>query len=296
MVYQECKNKKKSKKNTGAKEQCLEGLTIKTAAHVPGFFFDSIEDAKDKTKWDAAVAEKKVIPLYEVEELASANTEDTNFEGRRKQYRTASGKKVSTYNSFLSLCSHSALKTYDGDEMGLFEFTEDGAIKGVINDDGTVKGQSVVMNIGKRIDATADRPPSTQVTINYKDFNEFEDDGAIFRPEDWGADDIYGIFDITIVQESATDAEIRFRAVSGCSGGDEEITSFVAANVLVKDIDGGIESVSFVVADTDGIYTVTGTGFADGYTIGLNGVVTQSGTSYESPSPLKIKLDPTIKI
>ncbi|RUT68688.1 hypothetical protein D0817_20220 [Flavobacterium cupreum] len=291
MVYQECKNKKKAKKNTGAKEQCLEGLTIKTAAHVPGFSFESIEDAKDKTKWDDAVALKKIIPLYEVEELASANTEDTNFEGRRRQYRTASGKKVSTYNSFLSLCSHSAIKTYDGDEVGLFEFTEDGAVKGVINDDGSVKGQSVVMNVGKRIDATADRPPSTQVTINYKDFNEFEDDGAIFRPEGWGADDIYGIFDVTLNQVSASASEIKFTAASGCAGGDEQITSLLAANVVLKDLTGATESVSFVAADADDIYTITGTGFADGFTLGLNGVVTQTGTSYESPTPLIIELD-----
>lgn len=288
MVYQECKNKKKGKKNTGAKEQCLEGLTIKTAAHVPGFSFDSIEDAKDKTLWDAAVAAKQIIPLYEVEELTPANTEDTNFEGRRRQYRTASGKKVSTYSSFLSLCSHSALKTYDGDEMGLFEFTEDGAIKGVINDDGTVKGQSVVMNIGKRLDATADRPPSTLVTINYKDFNEFEDDGAIFRPEGWGADDLFGIFDVTLSQVSATATEIKFTAAAGCAGGDEEITSFLAANILVKDLDGATETVSFVAADADGVYTLTGTGFTTNFTVGLNGVVTQTGTSYESPIPLKI--------
>ncbi|URM37140.1 hypothetical protein [Flavobacterium anhuiense] len=290
MVYQECKSKKKAKKNTGAKEQCLEGLTIKTAAHKPGFSFPSIEDAKDKTKWDEAVAAKNIIPLYEVEELASANTEDTNFEGRRRQYRTASGKKVSTYNSFLSLCSHSALKTYDGDEMGLFEFTEDGAIKGVINDDGSVKGQSVVMNIGKRIDATADRPPSTQVTINYKDFNEFEDDGAIFRPENWGADDIYGIFDVTLNQVSASATEIKFTATTGCAGGDEEITSFLAAAFVLKDTTGGTETVSFVLADTEGVYTITGAGFEDNYTLGLAGVVTQTGTSYETPTPLKIKL------
>jgi len=290
MVYQECKNKKKAKKNTGAKEQCLEGLTIKTAVHIPGFKFDSIADAKDKAKWDTAIAAKQIIPLYEVEELASANTEDTVFEGRRNQYITSSGKKVSTYNSFLSLCSHSALKTYHKSELGLFEFTEDGAIKGVINDDGTVKGQSIVMNVGKRIDPTADRPASTQVTLNYKDYNEFEDDGAIFRPEGWGADDIYGIFDVTINQISASATEIEFTATDGCSGGDEELTAFLAANIVVKDTTGATETVSFVPANSEGVYKVTGTGFTNGFTVGLNGVITQTGISYESPTPLTITI------
>lgn len=291
MVYQECKNKKKNKKNTGAKEQCLEGLTIRTAVHIPGFSFDSVEDSKDIAIWNTAIAAKQIIPLYEVEELASANTENTVFEGRRNQYITAEGKKITTYNSFLSLCSHSALKSYHKAELGLFEFTEDGAIKGVINEDGTVKGQSIVMNVGKRIDPLADRPASTQVTLNYKDANELEDDGAILRPEGWGADDIFGIFDVTLVQVSATPTEIKFKAVTGCAGGDEEITSFLAANIIVKDDTGGTETVSFVAADSDGIYTVTGTAFADNFTVGLNDVVTQSGTSYESPEPLVIKLD-----
>ncbi|MCC9016926.1 hypothetical protein [Flavobacterium lipolyticum] len=294
MVYQECKNKKKAKKNTGAKEQCLEGLTIKTAVHEPGFTFDSIEDAKDKTKWNAAVADKQIIPLYEVEELASANTEDTVFEGRRNQYITSTGKKVTTYNSFLSLCSHSALKTYHKADLGLFEFTEDGAIKGVINEDGTVKGQAIVMNVGKRIDPTSDRPASTQVTLNYKDYNEFEDDGAILRPEGWGADDIFGIFDVTLKQVSASASEIKFTATDGCSGGDEEITSFVGLNFILRDTSGAVVTHSFVPAAPDGIYTLTGTGFTDGFTLSLKGVVTQTGTgtSYETPTPLVIKVTP----
>jgi len=289
-IFVKCKNKKKDKKNTGAKEQCLEGLTIKTAAHIPGFFFESVEDAEDISKWNAAIAAKKIIPLYEVEELTPANTEDTVFEGRRNQYITSSGKKVSTYNSFLGLCSHSALKSYHKADLGLFEFTEDGAVLGVINDDGTIKGQSIVMNVGKRTSATGDRPPSTQVTLNYKDYNEFEDDGAVLRPDTWGADDIYGIFDITLNQVSATSSEIRFTATSGCAGGDEEITSFLAAAFVLKDATGGTETVTFVPADEEGVYTLVGTGFANDFTLALNGVVTQTGTSYETPTPLKIKL------
>lgn len=290
-VFVKCKNKKKDQKNTGAKEQCLEGLTIKTAVHVPGFKFDSVEDAEDIAKWNAAIAAKQVIPLYEVEELTPANTEDTVFDGRRKQYITAEGKKVSTYNSFLGLCSHNALKSYHKKDLGLFEFTEDGAILGVINEDGSIKGQSIVMNVGKRVSATADRPPSTSVTLNYKDFNEFEDDGAVLRPEGWGADDIYGIFDVTLNQISASATEIKFTATTGCAGGDEEVTSFVTANIILKDETGATETHSFVAADAEGVYTITGTGFADNFTLSLNGVVTQTGTSYETPVSLKIKLD-----
>lgn len=289
-VYVECKGSSSANRNTGAKEQCLEGLFIMPALHIPGFSFESVEDAKDKTKWDAAIASKKIFPLYSVEELASANTEDTVFEGRTQQYVTAQGKKVSTFSSFLGLCSHGALKSYNKKDMGLFEFTEDGAIKGVITGDGKVKGQDVVLNVGKRLDATADRPPSTPVTVNYKDHNQFEDNGAVLRPENWGASDILGIFDVTLVQVSASATNIEFTASTGCAGGDDNIDSLLAANVIVKDLDGATVTVSFVTADDNGVYTLTGTGFATGFTVSLNGVVSQTEISYESPSPLKITI------
>jgi len=112
-VYQKCKVIKAASKNTGAKEQCLEGLFIKPALTIPGFSFPTATAAKTKALWDTAIAEKKIIPLYDVEELIPANTEDTVFEGRNRQYVTAAGKKISTFTSFLGLCSHEALKSYD---------------------------------------------------------------------------------------------------------------------------------------------------------------------------------------
>jgi hypothetical protein len=290
-VYQECLSEGGNLKNTGAKEQCLEGLTIKTAIAIPGFSFATVADFKTKAKWDEAIADKKIFPLYDVEELASANTEDTFFEGRNRQYRTAKGKKASTYSSFLGLCSHSALKSFHGKEMQLFEFTEDGAILGTYDADGIkVKGQDVVLNIGKRVSATADRPPSTQVTINYKDQNQLEDNGVIARPSGWDGTDIFGIFDVVITQVSASATEIKFTVKEGCAGGGELVTTLIAADVVVKDDAGGTETVSFVVADADGIYTVTGTGFADDYTVNLNGVVTSGGSNYEAPEPLTISV------
>lgn len=289
-VYVECKGSNGKSKNTGATEQCLEGLFTKPAVGIPGFSFESVEDAKDKSKWDAAVAAKKIFPLYDVEELASANTEDTVFEGRTRQYITSQGKKVSTFTSFLGLCSHSALKSFHKKDMQLFEFTEDGAIKGVINADGTVKGQDVVLNVGKRLDATADRPPSTPVTINYKDYNQFEDNGTVLRPESWGAGDLFGIFDVHLRQVSASATQIRLTTSTGCAGGDDLVTSFTLANITVRDLAGAVVTVTLVPADADGVYTLTGTNFATGFTVSLTGVVSQVGIAYESPEPLKITI------
>jgi len=286
-IYVQCKGKNQDKKNTGAKDQCIEGLMIRTAVAVPGFKFDSKDDALDLDKWNEAVAAKQLFPLYDAEEVTTANTEPTYFEGRSRQYLTAEGKKITTFTSILGLCSHSALKSFGNTELKLFEFTEDGAIKGVNTDDGGVTGQSVTLTVGKRLDATADRPPSTLVTINYLDSDEFEDDGFVGRPT-WRAADLYGIFDATLTQVSASATVIKLTVGVGCAGTDELIETLVLANFVVKNLTGVTQTVTFTAPDPDGVYTLTGTAFASGFTVELAGVVTVGDMSYESPEPLVI--------
>lgn len=289
-MYVECSAADSAFENTGALEQCLEGLTIRTAVGIPGFKFDSIEDAKDITKWNEAIAAKQLFPLYEAEEWTSANTEDTIFEGRSRQYVTANGKKIITYSSFLGLCSYRALRSFNKKDVQLFEFTEDKAILAVHTEsDGSIKGQDVVLNIGQRLPATADRPPSVLVTINYKDRDQLELHGAILRP-DWNPIEIQGIFDVTLVQVEATSTSIKFKAITGCAGGDTPLLSLETADIELLDTAGDAHPFSFVEADADGVYELTGTGFETGFTVGLDGVVIKTEGVYESPSVLVIDL------
>lgn len=288
-MYVECSASDVGLMNTGAVEQCLEGLTIRTAVAVPGFKFDSVEDAKDKSKWDAAVAAKQLFPLFEAEEWTSANTEDTIFEGRTRQYVTANGKKIITYSSFLGLCSYKALRSFNKKDMQLFEFTEDKAILGTINADGEVRGQDVVLNIGQRLPATADRPPSALVTINYKDRDQLELNGAVLRPE-WNPIDIQGIFDVTLVQVSASATSIKFKAIAGCDGGDAPLTSLETSDITLVDNAGSPVVFSFVGADANGVYELTGTGFASGDVLSLDGVVTKPEGVYEGRASLTISI------
>jgi len=171
--------------------------------------------------------------------------------------------------------------------LKLFEFTEDGAIKAVNTIDGGVTGQSVTLTIGPRLDATADRPPSTLVNINYLDKDEFEDNGYVGRPS-WRAADLFGIFDATLTQVSASATVIRLTVGVGCAGTDELVETLVLANFVVKNESGVTQTVTFTGADADGVYTLTGTAFASGFTVSLNGVVTQGDLNYESPEPLVI--------
>ena len=173
--------------------------------------------------------------------------------------------------------------------MELYEVTENKAILAVLNPDGSVKGQDVVLNIGQRLPATADRPPGALVTINYTDRDQLEDYAAVLRP-DWNPIDIQGIFDVTLVQVEATDTSIKFKAVTGCAGGDSELTSLESADIVLLDTDGNAHVFSFVAADENGVYELTGTGFETGFTLGLDGVITKTEGVYEAPKVLTINI------
>lgn len=285
--YVECGSKKTGFRNTGAKKQCILKKTVRYAVSVKGFAFDSIDDAKDKSKWDAAIAAKKLFPLYDAEEYAVADTEAAYWEGENMRIETTPAKKIRTFRSILGLCSYNALKSFDGQEMQAFEFTTDPGVKAVLTEDGKVKGQTVVLNIGRLLDSTAELPQSAVTTVNYKDFNEREDSGADLRT-DWSYLELFGIFDAFVDIVSASATEIKFTVSSGCGAGDDPIMDLLAADVEVRDTAGGLETVSFVPADANGIYTVTGTGFANGFTVGLKATVTKDDMSYETPEPAKI--------
>lgn len=288
--YVECANDEEGFKNTGASEQCLESVVVKTVAAPLDFSFATIEEAKSLTKWNTEIAAKNLFPLYDVEELAAANTEDTVFEGRNKTYTTAKGKKVITFNSYLGLCSHVALKSFNKKEVQLFEITEDGEVKAWRDASGKIKGQFVTLDIGKRMDAMPDKPPYTPVKVTYKDFNQFENNGVVLRPG-FFASDIDGVYDVVLDQVSASTTEIEFTATTGCAGGASKVKSLVAANIIVRDADGGVETVTFVPADpATGVYKVTGTGFANGFTVELNGVISQPEIKLEAPEPLTIEI------
>src|SRR5690606_15185296 len=232
---------------------------------------------------------KKLFPLYDAEEYAIADTEATYWEGVNTRLETGPAKKVRTFRSILGLCSYFALKSFDGQEVQVFEFTTDPGIKAVATEEGKIKGQTAVLNVGRLQDATAELPQNAVVTVNYKDFNEREDMGADLRPA-WSYLELYGIFDAFIQIQSASATEIEFSVNSGCGAGDEPLIDLPSGSIEVRDADGALVSTSFVPADTEGVYRVTGTGFANGFTISLVGVVTIGDLSFESPEPTIITI------
>lgn len=287
--YVECHENKTGFRNTGAKKQCVLGKTVKFAFGVPGFKFASIEDAKDEAKWNEAIAQKKLFPLFDAEEYAVADTEPTYWEGENTRIETSKGKKIRTFRSILGLCSYFALKSFDGQEGQIFEFTNDPGVKAILGDNGIVKGQTATLNVGRLQDSTGDMPQNAVVTVNYKDFNERENSGADLKT-DWSHLELFGIFDAHLELVSASVTQIKVKVRTGCGAGDELITSLQNGDLAVRNAAGALVTTTFVEADSEGIYTLTGTAFATNHTVSLAGVVSIDNQHYESAEPLKITI------
>ncbi len=287
VIIELCKGSEKKTRNTGANEQCFEGILERPFVAKKGFEFATIAEFKSLIAWRAAIAAKNVVPLFDAYEVTAANTEATNFESGNFTYETAPAVKKTQFECFLGFCSHRALKSYKNSEYTqIFEFTKGNGLMGVDAGLGKVKGQELSnINVGIRNIATKDKPAFTQVIFTYKDYNELEDNPVAVIPS-WDTSDVPGIFDVNLEIVSASATQIKFKALSGC--GNDLLTSLVAADVVLRNATGVVQTVSFVVADANGVYTLTGTAFATGYVLNLNGVVIKTNFMYESQEPLVV--------
>lgn len=272
-------------KNTGASEQFLEGVVIRHALATDEQEFATVVAAKTLATWKADVDLKKIIPLYEIEELALADTADTYFEGNSK-YKTKNGKKIRTFNCFVGLNSHNALASYNNKKMRVYEFTDAQEVKGTTPDGIKVRGQLVTIEVGKRIDAMPDKPAHTPITLSYSDYKEFENNGVILKPT-WSHIELNGIFDAKIVSVSSSATSVKFKVVTGDA--KDLVTSLEdTADVTFKTALGVAVTHSFVPADANGVYEFTGTGFATGNVVDLNAIVIQTEATYQSVAGLSI--------
>ncbi|WP_339889844.1 hypothetical protein [uncultured Flavobacterium sp.] len=273
--------------NTGAKEQCLTAPVIRYALAETDQEFATAILAKTLAEWRTEEASKAIIPLFEIEALATADTDDTYYEGRKK-YKTKNGKKIRTSEVHLGACSHRALASYNGKKMRIYEFTDAQEIKATTIDGVKVRGQLVTIEVGKMVDATDDKPQYTPLTITYEDYKEFENGPVVLKPT-WSHIELQGIFDIELTKVSATATSIKFTASAGCAG-DDLVKAFIDESVVLKDASGSAYTHSFVAADANGVYELTGTGFANGFTVDLDGVVQLTEATYESIAPLTITI------
>ena len=268
----ECSQASTSQRNTGADEQCLVAPVVKYVLAGNDQKFATKELAKTLASWKTGIASKDLIPLYAIEVLANANIEATFYEARNR-YQTKAEKKVVTSEYHLGVCSYGALLSYSGKKMRLYEFSDDGKLSGVTDEEGTiVKGQLVTIEVGMLIASVDDKPQTATVTITYEDWKEFVNNPAILVPS-WSHLELNGIFDANINIVSASATSVKFTVGLGCNG--DIVKSLEDTDLTFKKPDGTPITHSFVAADANGVYGFIGTGFAAGDLIGLNGVISQ---------------------
>ncbi len=263
--------------NTGAKGQCLEAVTVLLVLAKNSFRFDSVIDFKSKVKWEDAVKARDIVPLFELYELANANTEETFYETRNFKKRTGKAAKVITAEAYLSPCSDAALRSYANTEYNrVFEVTEDGDVIGVYDTDNIkIKGMLIKdFTIGIRENATTEKPATTPMTITYGNFNEFME-GAVIA--------LQGIFNIQFdIQASPAPSAtgFEFYATMGCKS-DRYMTEITSMKLFAAD---GVtaQTATFTFDSATGKYTAAGTGLVSGY-LSTDGVQTDAttGENYE---------------
>lgn len=283
VINEVCGSDTKTVKNTGGRKQCLEGAVRVYALAKDTFSFTTLAEAKTKTAWDTAKEAKDVVIFYDVEELEPSNTEAVIKNGRFRDFDIKDAIKGVNYTHYLSTCSHEALKSYQNSEYTrIFRITEKNEVLCEVQDDGSIKGEPLTSFIvGIRDDAPADGTPSTKVNLKFDAYAL-----SIFEPSFDIATDYEGIYNVVMTQVSASSTVIKLTAATECSG--TKITTFADGDFQVLDASGDPVASTFSGPDASGVYTLTGTGFATGYTVEIVDVVVETDVMYEGAEALDI--------
>lgn len=273
--------------NTGMNEQKLTSHTVRWDFAALDQEFATAADAKDKTNWVADIADKKIYPMFLTEEMEISDVEDTYKEGNSK-YRIKVGPKIRKFKVPCGALGHQKLSTFHNQTLRVYEHCNEGELKAVTEDGIKVRGQKVRIEVNKHVDATIDNYEYTPVTLYYSDYKEFEKNPVVIFP-DFSYSDILGIFDAKIaIVGTPTSSSIKFTVSTG-DDWDEPVTSLAKADIPIKTSVGGAITYSFVAADANGVYEITGSSvFANGNVLDLNGVVTKTELSYESTGAVTI--------
>ena len=273
-----------SRKVTGADKQCLTKPTVAYALAKSDQAFADAAAFRSKTAWDTAKQNKDVVIFYSIDKSELANVEPTFYEGRVTRYKTKEARKGLRVTHLLGYCSHGALLDYEESEYNyIYEFTEDGMIKGVEQADGTIKGQELSNFIVGVINEPVIEgdPQNCIVEIVYAFPNDMSESGAVVKP-DFDILKYKGIYPATLTVVGTPSAtSLVVRATYGCDGKpltgmDIDDFSVLLANGSSQTPD----SVSAGTGDDANLYTFVDTDLATG-TIATN-VVVQTLAMYET--------------
>lgn len=283
VINEACGTTATEAKNPGSRVQCFEGLAKTAWLTKETFSFATIAAAKTRAAAITGISGKdiKVLPYFA--DIQPSNTEptykDTLYNGKFELTKAIVGEVIRIDTS---VCTQEYLISLSkAGYTRMFTLTNEQELLCDVQTDGSVKGRRLSsMNVGVRNGRTTADLPFTNVTLNYESelFDILKTTGDLT--------DLEGILDVVIKQVSASSTSVKFTVETDCGG--SLVKNLIAGNIIFKEAGGSVATATFVPADGDGVYEYTGTGFADDYTIELNGVVTIGEVFYESPVILVI--------
>jgi len=285
-IFIEKKGDSTSTINTGKATQDLPKATINYALTKESFAFDTLADAKSKTKWDEAKAAKDLVIMFSVENSELSNSEATFYEARTVKEKTKKARRGIKFTHHLDMFSDAALASYENSEYTrIIEFKEDGRFT-TIKENGKWKGQKMSeFIVGMNEDSTVSGDPSkTTAEVVYADADAIRKGGQMLIPE-FDLETYQGIYNVVfeVTAQSATEIKATAYNYDG-----NEVKGLVLADfklLTVVNAPQAITASSYV----NGEYVLTGTGLVTG-TLNTNGVVTQSQIMYEGAEPVTVTI------
>ena len=261
---------------TGSFSELLEKATTLYVLTKPTFSFSDADAVALKSNWDTAIANKDIAIMFSVENIANNNAEAAFYETRTRNEKTKGARKGKTFTHQLGLYSQASLRSFENSAYTkIIEITEEGFVKAIRKDDGSISGQSLsnfVVNI--REEATLDTTALTTVEVTYADFKELEMNGAIIQPE-FNANDLKGIHPVLFSVQSASGSQIVVEAYSGTS----PVSSLVSEDFALTTLNGASQTISGVTS-VDNTYTLSGSTLESGF-LNTDGVVAKAAINYE---------------
>ena len=269
-------------KNSGSKKQCVPKPAFALNMVKEDFSFLTPAAARTQVAWDVAKLNKDIIPLYKIEEFSASNTEEKKYEGRHQDYITDMAVKGTVYNHIIGDCSYETIKSLKGaGYTRMFVTLSDGTFTAVTLDDLKVKGQPIASyDVGILNDSEiGGKPQNADITVKFVEHTK-----SIYEP-DFDLKEYEGIYDVDLVQVSASATSIKLKANAGCSG--SSIDFLEDGDFVVTDLTGAVQSITFV-PPANGVYELNGTAFATGFNVALDGVVDKVEKMFENDEPLVI--------
>jgi hypothetical protein len=251
-----------------------------------GFQFASQEAMKDLAVWNTAILNKDLYILSKPFGIEAADVAAVFVEGLSETIKVEGTKKRIDYTFKLPECINANLITWDQQNVTLFEITAADQYKGVINADGTVKGQDVSLSVDTMTTATGTENALSRVKVSYANAREFESNPAT-GILDFSSSVLQGVVDVNLTEfaTSETSSLIKVRVTKECNG--ESVINLALGDLIVEDATGAAVVVSGSTYNAvDDVYELaSAAAFANTDTVRTNGVLDQTTVFLESDQP-----------